>query len=57
MSGDPGKPNGSVDLLAQAMRKVFSEQVEGSAETTHSEESEDSPEDLEAGSAEPSRLW
>ena len=30
--GEQGKLNGSVDMLAQAMRKVFSEAVEGAVE-------------------------
>ena len=30
--GESGKLNGSVDMLAQAMRKVFSEAVEGAVE-------------------------
>ena len=30
--GEPSKLNGSVDMLAQAMRKVFSEAVEGAVE-------------------------
>ena len=30
-----GKPNGGDDLLAQAMRRVHREQVEGKEETDH----------------------
>ena len=35
MTGDAEKLNGSVELLARAMRKVFSEAVEGAAEPLH----------------------
>ena len=53
MTSDKGNPNGSADLLAQAMRRVFREEVEGAVETQRAdmEDIETRPEDHQSTKA------